>query len=126
MKFTFNHYNFNVLDLEKSIKFYKEALGFVEARRYNAPDDSFVLVYMGDETTGFTLELTWLKDRKEPYNLGESEFHLAVVIDDFDAAYENHKEMGCICFENKGMGIYFIMDPDGYWIEIVPAKHDLN
>jgi lactoylglutathione lyase len=125
MKFTFNHYNFNVIDLEKSMKFYEEALGFVEVRRHNAPDGSFILVYMGDEITGFTLELTWLKDRKEPYNLGESEFHLAVVTENFNAAYEKHKEMGCICFENKAMGIYFIMDPDGYWIEIVPAKHEL-
>ena len=30
--------------------------------------------------------------------------------------------MECICFENKEMGIYFIEDPDGYWLEIVPAK----
>lgn len=33
-----------------------------------------------------------------------------------------HEEMGCICFENPAMGIYFINDPDGYWLEIVPEK----
>ena len=43
-------------------------------------------------------------------------------VDDFDKAYELHKEMGCICFENKEMGIYFINDPDNYWIEILPAN----
>jgi lactoylglutathione lyase len=122
MKFSFDHNNINVLDLEKSVKFYKEALGFVETRRFNAPDDSFTLIFLGDESTAHKLELTWLKDRTTPYNLGENEFHLAVVTDDFDEAYSHHKKMRCICFENKPMGIYFIMDPDGYWIEIIPRK----
>ena len=122
MKFSFDHNNINVLDLDKSINFYKEALGFVETRRFNAPDDSFTLVFLGDETTNHKLELTWLKDRTEGYNLGENEFHLAVVTDNFDEAYEQHKKMKCICYENKPMGIYFIMDPDGYWIEIIPQK----
>ncbi|AGK96583.1 VOC family protein [Clostridium pasteurianum] len=122
MKFNFDHNNFNVLDLEKSIAFYKEALGFEEVRRHNAEDGSFILSFLGDNQTGHKLELTWLKDRKEPYNLGENEFHLAVKTDDFDAAYAHHKEMGCICYENKPMGIYFINDPDGYWVEILPYK----
>ena len=122
MKFSFDHNNINVLNLEKSVKFYKEALGFVETRRFNATDDSFTLIFLGDESTDHKLELTWLKDRTTPYNLGENEFHLAVVTDDFDEAYEHHKKMRCICFENKPMGIYFIMDPDGYWIEIIPRK----
>ncbi|AJA48721.1 lactoylglutathione lyase-like lyase [Clostridium pasteurianum DSM 525 = ATCC 6013] len=122
MKFKFDHYNFNVLDLERSLSFYREALGFEEVRRHNAEDGSFILVYLGDKETGFTLELTWLKDRKEAYNLGESEFHLAVKTDNFQDAHEHHKKMGCICYENEAMGIYFIMDPDGYWIEIVPNK----
>ena len=68
------------------------------------------------------MELTYLRDRKEPYDLSDNEIHLALVVDDMDAAYQHHKEMGCICFENKDMGIYFIEDPDGYWIEIVPEK----
>ena len=57
-----------------------------------------------------------------PYNLGDNEFHLAFAVDDMEAALALHKEMNCVCFENKDMGIYFIEDPDGYWLEIVPAK----
>ena len=119
----FNHFNFNVLDLDRSLAFYKQALGLTPVREKEAADQSFKLVYLAD-TTGspFQLELTWLRDRKEPYNLGECEFHLAFTADDFQAMYEKHKAMGCICFENPAMGIYFISDPDGYWIEIVPAK----
>ncbi len=122
MKFTFNHNNINVLDLEKSIKFYKEALGLTEVRRHEASDGSFILSFLGDGTTPHKLELTWLKDRKEPYDLGDNESHIAFMVDDFQAAYRHHKEMGCICYENPSMGIYFIEDPDGYWIEIIPQK----
>lgn len=122
MKFTFDHNNINVLDLEKSLAFYKEALGFEEVRRKEAEDGSFILSFLGDGVTGHKLELTWLKDRTEAYDLGDNEFHLAVRVDDFDAAYEHHKNMGCICYENKKMGIYFINDPDEYWIEILPKR----
>ncbi|MBC6004706.1 Lactoylglutathione lyase [uncultured Clostridium sp.] len=122
MKFTFCHNNFNVLDLEKSLNFYEKALGLKEVRRHEAEDGSFVLVYLGDGVTTHTLELTWLRDWDRPYNLGDNEFHLALRVDDFDGAYNLHKEMGCICFENKDMGIYFIADPDNYWIEILPPR----
>ena len=118
----FNHFNFNVLDLDKSLAFYREALGLEPVREKTAADDSFRLVYLGDGRTDFQLELTWLRDRKEPYDLGECEFHLAFVTDQYQAFYEKHQAMGCVCFENPAMGIYFISDPDGYWIEIVPEK----
>ena len=118
----FNHFNFNVLDLDKSLAFYREALGLEPVREKTAADGSFRLVYLGDGRTDFQLELTWLRDRKEPYDLGECEFHLAFVTDQYQAFYEKHQAMGCICFENPAMGIYFISDPDGYWIEIVPEK----
>lgn len=122
MEFTFAHNNFNVLDLDKSLKFYEQALGLKEARRKVAEDGRFILVYLTDGKTPHQLELTWLRDRKEPYNLGENEFHLAFVVEDYAAAYAKHKEMGCICYENPAMGIYFISDPDNYWLEILPKK----
>lgn len=119
---TFNHFNFNVLDLEKSLKFYKDTLGLSPVREKQAEDGSFKLVFLGDGKSDFSLELTWLRDRKEPYNLGECEFHLAFVTDEYDTCYQRHKDLGVICYENPAMGIYFISDPDGYWIEIVPQK----
>ena len=122
MEFTFAHNNFNVLSLEKSIAFYKNALQLTEVRRINAPDGSFIIVFLGDGKMPHQLELTWLKDRKEPYNLGDNEFHLAFKVDDFAAAHILHKKMDCICLENKAMGIYFINDPDDYWLEIIPQK----
>ena len=122
MAFKFLHNNFNVLNLEKSLKFYEDALGLKEVRRKVAGDGSFILVYLGDGQTPHQLELTWLRDRKEPYNLGDNEIHLAFEADDFEAAHALHTEMGCICYENKEMGIYFIQDPDGYWLEVLPKR----
>ena len=122
MKFRLIHENYNVLDLERSLAFYGKALGLREVRRKEAEDGSFIIVYAGNDTSEFELELTWLRDREEAYNLGDEEFHLAFETDDFEAAHELHEEMGCICFENKEMGIYFIKDPDGYWIEIIPRR----
>ncbi|MBP3460763.1 MAG: VOC family protein [Lachnospiraceae bacterium] len=122
MKFEMYHENYNVLDLKRSLEFYEKALGLVEKKRIEPEDGSFVIVFVGNDTTDFQLELTWIKDRKEPYDLGECEFHLAFRTEDFEAAHRLHEKMGCICFENKEMGVYFIQDPDGYWLEIVPVR----
>jgi lactoylglutathione lyase len=122
VKFKFAHNNINVLDLEKSLAFYKQALGLKEVRRKEAEDGSFTLVYLGDGVSEHLLELTYLRDRTDPYNLGDNEIHLAFTTEDFEAAHKLHSEMGCICYENTKMNIYFISDPDGYWLEIVPAK----
>jgi lactoylglutathione lyase len=122
MRFTFAHNNINVLDLDRTLAFYKEALGLEAVKRHEAKDGSFILVYLGDGNTPHRLELTWLRDRKEPYSLGDNEIHLAFTVDDYAAALARHKEMGVVCFENPAMGIYFIEDPDGYWLEIVPEK----
>ena len=123
MQFSFAHNNFNVRDLDKSLEFYSNALGLTEVRRITAPDGSFIIVFLGDGACStHSLELTWLRDWDRPYNLGDNEFHLAFTAQDFDSAHALHRQMGCICFENQEMGIYFITDPDGYWLEIIPAK----
>ena len=95
----FNHFNFNVLDLERSLAFYRQALELEVVEEKEAGDGSFKLVYLGDGGTGFRLELTWL-----------------------DALLARHRAMGCVCFENPDMGVYFIEDPDGYWVELVPER----
>ena len=122
MKFTIDHFNINVLDLDKSRAFYKKALGLTEQRRKTADDGSFIIVYLADGSSDTKLELTWLRDQKKPYDLGDEEFHIAFKTDDFQAAHDHHKKMDCICYENQDMGIYFINDPDGYWLEVVPAR----
>jgi lactoylglutathione lyase len=121
-KFRFVHNNINVRELDRSLQFYKEALGLEEVRRITPEDGSFIIVYLGDGESAHQLELTWLRDWERPYNLGDNEFHLAFRTDDFEAAHRKHSEMGCICYENAKMGIYFITDPDGYWLEVLPPR----
>ena len=120
MKFRMVHENYNVANLEKSIAFYEKALGLHEARRKRG--DGFTIVFMTDDEGYFELELTQLDEHPQAYDLGECEFHLAFKADEYEAAHRLHEEMGCICFENPAMGIYFIEDPDGYWLEIIPEK----
>lgn len=122
MKFKMIHENYNVFDLDRSLEFYDKALGLKEVRRMEAEDGSFIIVYVANEEADFELELTWLRDRTEPYDIGDEEFHLAFRTDDYEAAHKLHSEMDCICFENEKMGLYFIKDPDGYWLEIVPVR----
>ena len=120
MKFRMIHENYNVSDLQASLDFYEKALGLTEVRRKTASDGSFIIVYVANEEADFELELTWLREHPQKYDIGEEEFHLAFYTDDYEAAHKLHEEMGCICFENHEMGLYFIKDPDGYWLEIVP------
>jgi lactoylglutathione lyase len=120
--FTLDHANINVTDIDRSTAFYAEAFGLKELKRKTARDGSYVIVFLEDGKSGFKLELTWLRDKQGPYNLGDNESHICFAADDFDAAYEHHKKMGIVCFENKAMGVYFIVDPDGYWQEVKPGR----
>ncbi len=123
IKAKFDHYNFNVRNLQKSIAFYEKALGFKILKEKKASDGSFILTYLTDESSNFSLELTWLRDWDRAYELGDNEVHLCVRVEgDYDEIRKFHKEMGCVCYENHDMGLYFINDPDGYWIEILPVK----
>ena len=71
MNFTIDHFNINVLDLEKSLEFYHRALGLKEIRRKTADDGSYIIVFLGDNSSSNKLELTWLKSMDRPYDLGD-------------------------------------------------------
>lgn len=118
-----DHFNINVLNLDRSIDFYQKALGLTEHHRKEAANGSFILVYLSDNASGFLLELTWLKDRREAYDLGDNESHLCFRVEgNYNEVREYHRSQGYICFENTDMGLYFINDPDDYWIEILPVR----
>jgi len=119
--YRFAHNNINVVDIDRAVAFYEQALGLEVVNRRDS--EGFTLVFMGDGYSQHKLELTWLKDFDKPrYDLGDNESHLCFTVDDYDASFARHREMDCICYVNEAMGLYFIEDPDGYWIEIVPAK----
>lgn len=115
--------NINVTDIQRSMEFYNKALSLQKLSEKKAEDGSFVITYLGYQGEHFRLELTWLRDHPQPYDLADNEIHLAIRVDgDYEAIREYHRSLGIIGFENKSMGIYFIVDPDGYWVEILPPK----
>jgi len=123
IKAKFDHYNCNVFDLDKSLAFYDKALGFKIHHQMKADDGSYLITFLTDTASSFLLELTWLRDWEKPYEMGDNEQHLCVrVTGDYDEIRQFHRENGWICYENQEMGLYFIEDPDGYWIEILPLN----
>lgn len=124
IKCHFDHFNINITDIDRSLEFYKKALGLEKESEKIADDGSFILTYLKAHTGDFRLELTWLRDHPQPYELGENESHLAFRLDtdNYEEVREYHRQLGVICFENPAMGIYFIHDPDDYWIEILRKK----
>lgn len=122
MNFKMVHTEIHVLDLERSVAFYREAFGLEPVREKGPEDGSWKIVFLQGESSDYQLELTWNEGREEPYDMGSGDIHLAFRVDDIDAARARHREMGCICYENEGMGIYFVSDPDGFWIEVIPAR----
>ena len=122
MKASIVHRCIHVLDIEKSIAFYEKALGLHVVRTMKPEDGSWSNTFMAIEDGGFEVELTWNRGRTEPYENGGRDTHLAFCVDDIDAYRRLHEEMGCVCFVNERMGIYFIEDPDGCWLEILPER----
>ena len=122
MKAKMVHECIHVLDLDKSLAFYEKALGLKVIDCMGPDDGSWENVFIGNDESDFQMELTWNRGRTEPYNNGGRDTHLAFEVDDIEAFRAVHEEMGCICFVNEKMGLYFIEDPDGCWLEIVPAR----
>jgi len=123
MQGTFIHWCIHGLDLEKSLDFYEKALGYTVHHTMGPEDGSWSNTYLVNDQTPFQIELTWNRGRTEPYENGGKDTHIAFTVPDFDAAHKLHEEMGCIIRENPRMGLNFIEDPDGSWIEILPVKN---
>jgi lactoylglutathione lyase len=117
----FYHCNHSVLDLERSVRFYEEQFGLVRYRDVTAYGGALKLAFMKDGSTEFRLELTWNRDHREPYALGDKEFHVAFYSDDFDNDLRRHRAAGIVVEENMEIGFYYVEDPDGYRVEVVRA-----
>ncbi|WP_163654636.1 VOC family protein [Listeria sp. PSOL-1] len=124
MSNTMLHTCIRVRDLEKSLTFYQEALGLREVRRKDVPENKFTLVYLAFEENGFELELTYNYDQMKAYDIGNGYGHLAIGVDDLNAAHEKHVANDYTVtkiFSLPGSKTiyYFITDPDGYKTEII-------
>ncbi len=124
MKYSLAHACIRVMDLDKSLDFYKKALSLNEVSRLDYADYKFTLVYLSDENNRFEIELTWNYDTEKPYEIGNGFSHFALTVEDLEKSHEFHKNMGLETTDLKGLPgekpkYYFITDPDGYKIEII-------
>ncbi len=119
------HSMIRVLNEPRSVAFYDMAFGLKVADRLEYT--AFTLIYLSNDETGFELELTVNKDRTEPYDLGDGYGHLAVSVADLEAEHARIKAAGLaprdiVEFAPAGEVIakfFFIVDPDGYQIEVL-------
>ena len=121
MKFRFVHNCLFVQDLDRSLTFYREALGLTPVRTMHPSDMECTLVFLSDGESVHELELGYVPGHKGPYALGDNEFHIAFSVEDMEAAHALHESMGVICRDPETEPVYFIQDPDGYQIEIIPV-----
>ncbi|GAB6087539.1 lactoylglutathione lyase [Alkaliphilus crotonatoxidans] len=121
------HTCIRVMDLEKSLKFYQEALGLKETRRKDFPEDKFTLVYLSDDSGNYEIELTYNYNPEKPYEIGNGFSHIAVEAEDLEASRERHMAMGYKVTKLMGLPgspprYYFVTDPDGYDVEVIRAN----
>ncbi|MFW5979987.1 MAG: VOC family protein [Bacillota bacterium] len=123
-KYEILHTCIRVMDLEKSVEFYKNAFGFKVARKKDFPEDKFTLVFLTDREETHQIELTYNYDREKPYERGNGFSHIAVGVDDLEESRAFHKSKGYKVSDIYGLsedssGFYFVTDPDGYEIEVI-------
>ncbi|MBE1504225.1 MULTISPECIES: VOC family protein [Rhizobium] len=119
------HSMIRVLDEARSVDFYSKVFGLKVADRVDF--ETFTLIYMSNEETGFELELTVNKGRIEPYNLGDAYGHLAVSVQEVQVEHKRLTDLGLnpgklveLNRDGKLFGLFFfITDPDGYKIEVL-------
>ena len=119
------HTMIRVLDLERSMAFYKEALGLEAAERFDF--DDFTLVYLRNDESDFEIELTHNHDQSEPYSHGTGYGHVAVTVEDIEAEHRRLRDAGVstrdiVEMKHEGQTLarlFFLEDPDGYKIEVI-------
>lgn len=119
------HTMIRVRDLDAALSFYDRAFALKPADRYDF--DDFSLVYLRNPENDFEIELTWNKGRAEPYSHGDGYGHVAVAVDDLDREHQRFGEIGLNPLPIKEFHrdgalmakFFFVLDPDGYKIEVL-------
>ena len=117
MSFSQNHTAIKVTDIGKSVSFYQNAFGLTEQKRIES--EEYLLVFIGNERSDNLIELMCYHNHPGKYDLGENPVHIALYADDYKTVKEKHKRAGIIT--EDGGGLYMVVDPDGYRIEVISS-----
>jgi len=120
------HSMVRVQHLDASLKFYADCFGLQPAHRLDFP--SFSLVYLRNAENDAEIELTWNRDRSEPYTHGDGYGHVGMCVADALADRARLLELGYSPLDIKEFKAddgtliaryFFIQDPDGYKVEVL-------
>ncbi|GAB3530641.1 lactoylglutathione lyase [Photobacterium alginatilyticum] len=125
----FLHTMIRVTNLDQSIEFYTQVLGMSVLDRTENTEYRYTLVFVGykDQPEGTTIELTYNWDTNH-YEMGNAFGHLALGVDDINAACDKIKAQGGNVTREPGpvkggsTHIAFVTDPDGYQIELIQVS----
>lgn len=123
------HTMLRVLDLPRSLAFYVDLLGMRVLHSTDYPAGRFTNTFIGygAEDQGTVLELTHNWDRLQPYEQGEAWGHLAIGVDDVQKCVETLRARDVAVVREPGpmaggtRVIAFVLDPDGYRIELLQS-----
>ena len=120
------HTMVRVSDLDASLKFYCDALGLEELRRYDNDQGRFTLVFLsapGNESAQVELTYNW---DPESYSGGRNFGHLAYRVDDIYATCERLASNDVVINRPPRDGrMAFVRSPDGISVELLQAGEAL-
>lgn len=121
------HTMVRVKDLEKSLSFYKDALGLKETRRHDVPKGKFTLVFLSCDHGHSELELTYNWDSSEELDGGRNFGHLAFEVDNIYKTCEKLQDRGIEILRPPRDGkMAFVRSPDGISIEFLQRGEPLE
>ncbi len=114
------HTMVRVSDVEKSLAFYRDALGLQVLREYSSEQGRFTLIYLaapGDEQAQIELTHNW---DPEVYTGGRNFGHVAFAVDDIYATCQRLQEHGVTIARPPRDGrMAFVRSPDQISIELL-------
>ena len=120
------HTRMRLNDLERSVKFYEQALGLKVTRRHTSPRGA-QLAFIATPNSEEEIELCQMPPGAEPVKVQPDLMHLAFEVDDLAQFAAELKQKGFELSDGptktgSGSVIAFIDAPEGYAVELIQRE----
>jgi lactoylglutathione lyase len=117
------HTRMRVNDIEKTVKFYEQALGLKVTRRHTSPRGA-QLVFLATPNSEEEIEICQMPPGAEPVKVQPDLMHLAFTVDNLEAFAAELVKKGFALSDGptktgSGSVIAFIDAPEGYEVELI-------